>query len=495
MRLAAVAADHGDMATPSRGRALDEGFTLVEIMVASFVLVVGMLGVLALLSGALRTTSVSIERVGATNIARELVERTRGLDYDDMVTGLVQTRLQAAGLGSGTPWTIVRRGVTYTITSSSCTYDDPNDKLASPPPPNVCTPQPAGATGDSNGEDFRRTSFTVSWTQRGGQPGSVTQTTLVVNPSGGLGPRIKDYSPITQVITTNVSSVTVTWNTTPATTLRWAVDDGTSGGTVSGSTSFATIWDIGSSGSGSEVLDGTYDISAQAYDDRDIAGEARRAQVVINRRVPYPPPTFSGGHDTRTGDWVDLEWTPNRERDIQGYRVFWAGPDGTVGDSDDTPVCPGPGVSAPLSATTTTCTDLTPPSGPTKYYVVAVDRTTVVNPDGTVTGQLRDGDRRPLTIAAPGGRPSSPTGPLTVATVDNLPKLSWSAPGSGNVSFYRIYRDGTAVGFADRYGTTAGTDTTFVDDGANNVTHKYWVTTVDNSYNESDPLGPVTWTP
>jgi len=25
-------------------------------------------------------------------------------------------------------------------------------------------------------------------------------------------------------------------------------------------------------------------------------------------------------------------------------------------------------------------------------------------------------------------------------------KLSWSAPATGSVSFYRIYRDGTAVG-------------------------------------------------
>jgi prepilin-type N-terminal cleavage/methylation domain-containing protein len=481
------------MATPYRGRDLDDGFTLVEIMVASFVLLVGMLGVVALLNGALRTTSVNIERVGATNIARELVERTRGLDYDDMTGGLVVTRLQAAGLGSGTPWTIVRRGVTYTITTSSCTFDDPADGLAATPPANVCSPQPTGTTGDSNGEDFRRTSFTVSWVQRGGKPVSVTQATLVVNPSGGLGPRIISYSPITatgpSAVTTNVSTFTINWTTTPATTLRWVVDDGASGGSSTGTTSFQTIWDIGTSGSGSEILDGTYEISAQAYDDRDIAGEAKRAQVEINRRQPYAPPAFDGGHDTRLGDWVDLQWSPNRERDIQGYRVFWAGANGTIGDGDDAQVCPGPTVTAPLSTTVTSCTDLTPPSGPTKYYVVAVDR------DTSATPQLRNGDRHVLNVGAPGSRPSPPTGPLTVATVDNQPKLTWSAPGSGNVSFYRIYRDGTAVAFADRYGRTTGTGTSFVDDGSGNVSHTYWVTTVDSSYNESDPLGPVTWTP
>lgn len=460
-------------------------------MVASFVLVVGMLGVLALVSGALRTTSVNIERVGATNIARELIERTRGLDYDDMTATLVKTRLQAAGLGSGTPWTIVRRGVTYTITATSCTFDDPADGLAATPPTNVCLPQPTGTTGDGNGEDFRRTRFTVSWTQRGGTPVSVTQSTLVVNPSGGLGPRIISYSPITatgpQAITTNVSSFTINWTTTPATTLRWVVDDGVSSGSSTGTTSFQTVWDIGTSGSGNEVLDGTYEISAQAYDDRDIAGEAKRAQVEINRRVPYAPPTFEGGHDTRVGDWVDLQWSPNQERDIKGYRVFWAGANGTVGDGDDAQVCPGPTVTAPLLVTS--CTDLAPPSGPTKYYVVAVDTDTAATP------QLRNGDRRVLNVAAPGSRPNPPAGPLTVATVDNLPKLTWSAPVSGNVSFYRIYRDGTAVAFADRYGRTTGTGASFVDDDPRGVSHSYWVTTVDGSYNESDPLGPVTWTP
>ena len=78
-------------------RAREDGFSIVEILVATFVLIVGILGVLVLLTGALRTTSVNITRVGATNLARELVERTRGLDYDDMTSALVKTRLQARG--------------------------------------------------------------------------------------------------------------------------------------------------------------------------------------------------------------------------------------------------------------------------------------------------------------------------------------------------------------------------------------------------------------
>ena len=209
-------------------------------MVACVVLVVGMLGVLSLLTGSLRTTQVNSERVGATNLARRLVEQTRALDYEDMAGALVQSRLQAGGEhGSGSPWTFEGRGVTYTITATTCTYDDPTDGLASPAPDGICLPQPSGGTGDSNGDDFRRTTFRISWPKAGlaGPGAAVTQATLVSNPAGGLGPRILSFAPVAQTITTSVSSVMVDWTTTPAQSLRWTVDDGASAGSSSGSTS------------------------------------------------------------------------------------------------------------------------------------------------------------------------------------------------------------------------------------------------------------------
>ena len=472
---------------PPRPLAADDGFTIVEVLVASLVLVVGMLGVLTLLTGSLRTTSANNSRVGATNLARELVEAARGLSYDDMAGTLVQTRLQARGLGSGSPWTIARRGVTYTVTATSCTYDDPADKLAATPPGDVCTPQPAGATGDSNGDDFRRTTFRITWREAGGAERFVNQTTLVVNPSGGLGPRIVGVAPVTQTITQNVTSVTVAWTTTPAQTLRWVVDDGASAGTSTGSTSFTTTWSIGTSGAAGEVLDGTYQITAQPFDDRDIAGEVKRANIVLNRREPYAPPALSGGHVTRLGDWVDLEWRPNRERDIIGYRVVWAGPDGAAATADDAQVCPAPAVGPMLPATATSCVDASPPSGSATYYVVALDR--------GLDNQPRAGELRALTVGAPGPRPHAPGGPLTVTTVSGEPRLSWDAPPSAGVSFYRIYRDGTDVTYHDRYDRTSGTTTAYTDGGADRVAHRYWVTAVDAAFNESDPIGPVTWSP
>jgi Tfp pilus assembly protein PilV len=469
------------LAGRARSRARDDGFTLIEVTIAGLVLIIGMLGVVSMLSGSVRATTVNNERVGATNLARELVEGVRSLDYGDMSGQLVRDRLQARGLGSGTPWTIERRNVTYTVTATSCTFDSPTDKLAATPPAGVCTPQPTGATGDSNGEDFRRTTFNVAWHGANGNK-SVTQTTLVVNPSGGLGPRVSGVSPATQTITGSATTASVTWTTGLADTLRWAIDDGASSGSVSGgaagSTSFVTSWAIGSSGSGSEILDGSYQITAQPFDDRDIAGDVKRANIILNRRRPYAPATFAGGHNTRSGDIVDLEWARNRERDVLGYRVVWTGPDATAGNADDKQVCPVPTDAELLTPTTTSCADFDPPNGGATYYVAAVDRAS--------DNALREGDRRSLTIPGAGSRPNPPLG-LVVLTVNGQPTVTWLPPLLSSVSFYRIYRDGV------RYDRAPAGTLTYTDTSPGSVGHSYYVTAVNSSYNESNALGPVLW--
>ena len=463
--------------------AAEGGFTIVEGMIATVILVVGMLGVLTMLTGALRGTTANNARVSATNLSRELVEAVRGLSYDDMTTSLIKTRLQARGFGSGDPWTIERRGVTYTLTATSCTFDDPADGIAASAPSQLCTPAVSGTTGDPNGEDFRRTTFAIAWNEPGGADRLLRQTTMVVNPSGGLGPRITSFTPITQSITSSTqNSASILWTTTPAQTLRWSADDGQSSGSVNGSNSFTTLWDLGTSGTGTEVLDGSYQITAQPFDDRDIAGEAKRANVVVNRRQPYPPPTLEGGHNTLFGDIVELQWSLNDERDVLGYRVMWGGPDGIAGGGNDEQVCPWPTQGTMLPSTTTSCIHWWPPSGHAYYYIVAIDRDRFNAP--------RDGDRRGLAITPPTPRPAPPTGPLTAATVDSRPVLTWAAPSTGGTpSFYRIYRDAT------RYDRTSDSSTTFTDSSSGTTEHQYWITAVDSSFNESDPIGPVTWTP
>jgi hypothetical protein len=465
----------------------EDGFTIVEGVVASTVLVIGLLGVLTMLTGALRATAGNGARVGATNLARELVEATRGLDFDDMTGSLVKARLQARGFGAGSPWIVVRRGVQFTVTATSCTYDDPADGTAFPPPDEACTASFASAIADPSGEDFRRTTFRLDWSEPGGAHRSMSQTTLVVNPSGGLGPRVASISPLAQTITSNVEMARIAWQTATATTLHWVVDDGASSGDdslptvdASGQTTFTTTWAIGTSGTHAEVLDGSYQVTGQPFGERGIAGEARRANVVLNRRQPYAPPSLAGGHNTRLGDWLEFEWLPGGERDIVGYRVMWAGLDLAVG-ADDTQVCPAAGDGGMLAPGVTSCVDRSPHAGAGLYYVVAIDRDRFE--------ALRDGDPRMLTVAPASARPSPPSGDLTIQTVAEQPRLTWHAPSSGGVSFYRIYRDGV------RYDRVLSSATSFTDGDAGRGTHRYWVTAVDATFNESTAVGPITWSP
>ena len=365
--------------------ACDRGFTIVELLVASVVLIVGMLGVLVLLTGSLQMTATNNERVGATNLARELVEATRSLDYADMTGARVQTRLQARGLGAGTPWLIERRFATYTVSAASCTFDSPTDGLAASPPEGVCLPQPPGPVGDANGDDFRRTTFTDQLGRR-----------------RDVAPRLADDARRQPVRRPRAADRRL--HARGADDHRHrdrgagrVDDDDRADAALDGRRrqelglghrqhGVHDAWALGTAGSGSEVLDGSYEITGQPFDDRDVAGEAKRVNVVLNRRPPYAPPSLAGGHDTRLDDWVDLEWGRNRERDILGYRAAWSGADGTAGTGDDEQVCPAPGDGWMLDPAITSCSDFSPPPGAATYYVAAVDRA----PDNS----LREGERR-----------------------------------------------------------------------------------------------------
>ena len=132
-------------------------------MAAAFVLIVGLLGVLGMLTRAMSTTSSSNQRVAATNVTRELVESARGITYETATPAGIEAAIKAKGIGSGTPWTVVRRGVTYTITASVCTLDSPADGIETTAPANLCTPALTSTRTDLNGDDFRRVTFVVSW--------------------------------------------------------------------------------------------------------------------------------------------------------------------------------------------------------------------------------------------------------------------------------------------------------------------------------------------
>ena len=91
-----------------------------------------------------------------------------------------------------------------------------------------------------------------------------------------------------------------------------------------------------------------------------------------------------------------------------------------------------------------------------------------------------------------GSAPSAPTG-LSSSIVDGLPKLDWTAV--GGAKFYRIYRDctlPTAINLSCRYDETITSSPTYTDPNPGSSTlHTYWVTAVDDNFNESQPSLPV----
>lgn len=482
------------MRSPHRS-AGQAGFTLIEVMMAAMVLAAGVVGSFTLLDTANRTISSNNGRTGATNLAREVAEYARGTDYDLLTPAQAETTLRArariAGTGATGAWKVVRRGVTYGITPSVCTFDDPKDGLSATPPPNVCTPGAAaiaGAPPEVNPDDFRRLRLALTWKDRQGTH-KVNQTALIVNPSGGLGPRIKTFAeragqigPGTPVAWTAGSNPVLT---DAADVLRWSVDDGVSYGEVTGAsaTTWSFSWNLGTLGTDPFVYDGNYLLSAQAFDSRGIPGEARAVSVSVNRREPYAPTSFRGGRNVQHGNVVDLDWSRNKERDVIGYRIWRVDADG-IGL---TQICSDSGLTYTVKAS---CTDTSALAmvAP-RYELAAVDYTDLKNGTG-----LRKGDTSSVTLATTSARPDSPV--LAVPTiVDGSPLLTWSAPavGAGQrpIRFYRIYRDG-GTSLADRYDVTVDASRTWTDPSPGNTTsHRYWVTAVDTSSNESNPSNGV----
>ncbi len=125
--------------------------TLVEVMVAMVILLVGVLGVIGLLDVGSRVTSENLSRDSATGLARDELERVRTLPYAGLadpatVAAQLSPLVSGSSAASGATFTTIRRGTTYTTTISSCVVDDPSDGIGvvqgAP-----CTPLPTGNGG------------------------------------------------------------------------------------------------------------------------------------------------------------------------------------------------------------------------------------------------------------------------------------------------------------------------------------------------------------
>ena len=461
-----------------------DGYTLVELLVAATVLLVGVLGAVKMIDGANARGLSTRAREGGTNLQRELAERARSISYPAITPqGLVPALEAMPGLedqSATAGWQVVRRGVVYTIETSVCTRDDSTDGYGSHDTGSYCAGSQTGTT-DRAPDDYRLVTFDVTWTD-GRVEGRAHEQTLINNPGNAVGPAVTALTTTGAsndvVSSTGTTSLafTATTSVTPA-TVTWQVD-GSEQGTASGSsTTWTFTWPIGG------LVDGAYLVSARAFDAEGRSGPSRARTITLNR---FPPAKVQGLAAGRNGSIVDIEWLANPERDIVGYRVYRRFGSGT--DTLISVVCP-PTSSATSAPTKTACYDPSPPNDPSVVYTVkALDKDT--------SGATREGPASdPATVTQTNTAPNPPTSLVATLPSGGGATLTWTAaspldPDGGPIAFYRIYRDGQA--YVNRFDRTgSGTALTWTDPKGNS-SHSYSVTAVDPQLAESTIVGPVT---
>jgi type II secretory pathway pseudopilin PulG len=511
----------------------ERGFTLVEVLVAFFLLMVGMAGTALMLNTANATTAGTKAREQGIALQREVVEAARSIPYDQLTPASVVSAVQAKpGLNKQTDgdtrWNIRRGGVTYTVTLGACSVDDPSDGIGSHDASSFCatgttttTPErcrellglvasgqtsgvvadaglDVGSCGidlnadgtvdnlveadagvcllctptsppDSMPDDYKRIVTLVTW-DRGTGGRYALQSATVPNPGSAAAIGIDTLTRAPATEpVTTGNSISFTATTPPSRSAK-TVSWTLSGAARTGSTSSPWTW--------------TWDLGTvetprpDGFDGTYIVG----ARAFDANDIPGPPRSMTvvlnrrrpfaptGFVAGRNDGAIEFEWTANQERDIEGYRVYQLA-DGTATLACDT--------LSPTPTRATSCRQLDGVDG--SYYVVAVDK---------AADAPREGDPSPIdgvdvTTDPP---PPEPPGNLT-ATRDaaGAVTLSWPASPSSDVE-YRIYRAGQDYG--DRYDRVAGTATSYTDPQAE-PTSTYSITAVNGQLAESTIVGPV----
>jgi prepilin-type N-terminal cleavage/methylation domain-containing protein len=481
------------------GLAPAAGFTLIEVLVASVVIVVGMLSMFGLLDATSKASLETHTREGATTLARGILEDARTIPYSQLSPSSIDNQLEAMpGLKSESEsiWQLKHGTHAYTISVTECAIDEGADGYGRHLTKSLfCADSSQEYEGgprerfDSTPEDSRRITAEVSWLAHG-QPRHVKLVETLT--SAGAAPGLSAHglhlseSSETEIKTEPASERLTFAVTSPegTTAMRWSLEgvpQTPDPVQTSGTTTWTFSWPIPLS----SVSDGTYQVSVQAIDASGVAGPPVSMTITLNRSHPAAPSEIAGGFNTvyaegvKNQNVVELEWRANTERNIVGYRVY---------DPTHHLVCPE---NMETLSTALSCIDFSPPKPTSPKLTFSVVALYYGHPNLEGKRLVEEGPAGELTVQ--GGPPPPPNPPSALNVVKNpngSVTLSWTPPvGGPEVAFYRVYRGSTD--YTSRYSevlTTAAP--TFTDTDAE-VIHEYWVTAVNKNLTESTFLGPA----
>jgi len=478
-------------------------------MVAIFILLVGVLGVVSMVDGANAVTSKTRAREGGTNIARSVIEVSRSVRYRDLTAQALLDELDARpGLDDvdpGTDYTMRARNVDYVSTITVCSLDDPQDGLGDHNGPVAyCADSDVLAGGapatDRNPDDYKRVRVTLRWTTREtGQ--SITQTSSIINPVGGLGPSVTGLimqtptspTPDPLLIESDVDTATFRATTsTSASQVTWSVSGRAKGQATGGPKTWFFDWDITDPSTGEPIYyDCTYVIQADAFDTEGRSGAPFAKTVRLNRMLPLKPSGFAGGRNGN-GSFVDLAWVTNPECDVVGYRIY----SGDTAATITTPVTCLGASTATLEADADECIH-DPGAADVWYKIVALDTP-------SAGGAPREGAASDPIMIGPAAGNNVPTAPSNlssciggqagclvangVAADDGVLVIRWDAStdSDGTIQLYRFYRDGISYGerHASFYPKT-GELLAWIEPEPDSSSHDYRISAVDDDFGES----------
>jgi len=342
-----------------------DGFTLIEVLVAATILVIGLGGTLGLVMSANSSTTAAAGTEGGTNLAREVLERVRELPPNQVTPAAVAGALQGmSGLnntdtsGSGA-WTVTRRNTTYALNVDVCAVDDPKDGSGPHTGATFCTDGGAVGSSDSQPQDYLRVTADVSWKDKSGQTRHVKQVTMLSG-RGADGPGItaivataptfpQPAAPILSNPATNTISFKISADTRAAHV--YILLDGAPVGQAS-PVGNGVDWTYNLDVTPANRPDKSYEFAAYADDSRGVNGTTFFIPLLINRYAPAAPGNVVGSVNTVfingvSTPVVEVSWDANDEANVIGYQVYR--PDGSIAcdlrytdDDDDHTHCMDP---------------------------------------------------------------------------------------------------------------------------------------------------------